>query len=74
MSDCYGCGIGYSSSVRKDCVFYYCEHDMGASIDCCILRGLGNCPCSDSCKDYADKTEVYQLGLEVLKKRRQHSD
>lgn len=66
----YGCGIDYRSNIREDCVFYHCEKDMGASIDCCTLKGLGNCPCSDSCEDYADKNEVYKLGLEVLRERR----
>ena len=65
----YGCGIGYKSNIRKDCVFYHCEEHMGASIDCCSLRGLGNCPCSDSCGYYANKTEIYKLGLEAFKKQ-----
>ena len=59
---------------RKDCINYHCEHHMGASIDCCVLRGLGNCPCSNDCKDYANKNEVYRLGLEVLKQRGEHDD
>ena len=57
--------------IRRDCVHYHCEHDMGASIDCCTLRGLGNCPCSNDCNDYANKNEIYLLGLEVFKKRKE---
>ena len=57
--------------TRKDCIYYHCEHDMGASIDCCTLKGLGNCPCSNDCNDYANKDEIYSLGLEVFKKRKE---
>jgi len=57
--------------IRRDCVHYHCEHDMGASIDCCTLRGLDNCPCSNDCNDYANKNEIYLLGLEVFKKRKE---
>lgn len=57
--------------IRRDCINYHCEHQMGASIDCCTLRGLGNCPCSNECNDYANKNEIYLLGLEVFKKRKE---
>ena len=61
------CQCNYKSNIRSDCIYYYCEHDMGASIDCCTLRGLGDCPCTKDCPDYADKAEVYRLGLKALK-------
>ena len=61
------CQCDYKSNIRTDCIHYHCEHDMGASIDCCTLKGLGNCPCTKDCPDYADKAEVYRLGLEALK-------
>lgn len=54
---------------RKDCINYHCEHLMGASIDCCILKGLGNCPCSNDCNEYVNRNEVYKLGLEVIRQR-----
>lgn len=69
MMNYYGCGIDYKSNIRKDCVFYHCEKDMGANIDCCVLKGLGNCPCSESCADYFDRAEIYRLGLEVFRKQ-----
>ena len=59
------------SNIRTDCIHYHCEHDMGASIDCCTLRGLGDCPCSNNCNDYANKDEIYLLGLEVFKKQKE---
>lgn len=65
------CQCNYKSNIRTDCIHYHCEHDMGASIDCCTLRGLGNCPCSNDCNDYANKNEIYLLGLEVFKKRKE---
>lgn len=68
-----GCGIDYKSNIRYDCVFYHCEQDMGASIDCCTLRGLGDCPCSDKCKDYANINEIYRLGLETFKKQQKNN-
>ena len=61
------CQCNYKSNIRTDCIHYHCEHDMGASIDCCTLKGLGNCPCTKDCPDYVDKAEVYRLGLEALK-------
>lgn len=61
------CQCNYKSNIRTDCIHYHCEHDMGASIDCCTLRGLGDCPCTKDCSDYVDKAEVYRLGLEALK-------
>lgn len=61
------CQSNYESNIRTDCIHYHCEHDMGASIDCCTLKGLGNCPCTKDCSDYVDKAEVYRLGLEALK-------
>ena len=60
--------------IRKDCINYHCEHDMGASIDCCMLKGLGNCPCSSDCNDYANRNEIYLLGLEVFKKRKENKE
>lgn len=63
------CQCDYKSNIRTDCIHYHCEHDMGASIDCCTLKGLGNCPCTNDCSDYVDKAEVYRLGLEVLKQK-----
>ena len=63
------CQYNYKSNIRTDCIHYHCEHDMGASIDCCTLKGLGNCPCTKDCPDYVDKAEVYRLGLEVLKQK-----
>lgn len=65
----YECGINYKSNIRKDCIFYHCEEMMGAHVDCCTQKGLGICPCSDECKDYANKSEIYHLGLEVFKKQ-----
>jgi len=65
------CQCDYKSNIRTDCIHYHCEHDMGASIDCCTLRGLGDCPCSNNCNDYANKDEIYLLGLEVFKKRKE---
>ena len=59
--------------IRRDCIHYHCEHDMGASIDCCTLRGLGNCPCSNDCDDYANKNKIYSLGLDVFRKRKEAS-
>ena len=59
--------------IRRDCIHYHCEHDMGASIDCCTLRGLGNCPCSNDCNDYANKNKIYLLGLDVFRKRKEAS-
>lgn len=54
---------------RKDCVFYHCEHQMGASIDCCTLRNeLGDCPCTLDCEKYANKNYVFKLGLNELQK------
>jgi hypothetical protein len=61
------CQCDYKSNIRTDCIHYHCEYDMGASIDCCTLRGLGNCPCTKDCPDYVDKAEVYRYGLEALK-------
>ena len=61
------CQCNYKSNIRTDCIHYHCEHDMGASIDCCTLKGLGNCPCTKDCPDYVDKAEVYRLGLEMSK-------
>jgi hypothetical protein len=62
------CQCNYKSNIRTDCIHYHCEHDMGASIDCCTLKGLGNCPCSNDCNEYVNKNEVYKVGLESLKK------
>lgn len=56
-------------SIRRDCIHYYCEHEMGASIDCCSLRGLGKCPCSEDCAEYANRAEVYKMGLEAIKSK-----
>jgi hypothetical protein len=54
---------------RKDCVFYHCEHHMGASIDCCTLRNkLGDCPCTLNCEKYANKNYVFKLGLNELQR------
>ena len=44
--------------IRKDCFHYRCEPMMGASIDCCSEKGLGIRPCTEDCKDYANKYEV----------------
>lgn len=45
--------------VRRDCYWYHCEHDMGASIDCCTAeKRLGECPCSDDCTNYISQNEV----------------
>ena len=45
--------------VKHDCYWYHCEHQMGASIDCCVLaNGLGDCPCSDDCNNYITNGEV----------------
>ncbi len=48
--------------IRYDCYWYHCEHQMGASIDCCILaKGLGDCPCSDDCDKYISRMEVTKM-------------
>lgn len=45
--------------IKHDCYWYHCEHQMGASIDCCTLAsGLGDCPCSDDCCNYVSSIEV----------------
>ena len=67
------CGIDYKSKIRYDCIFYHCEQNMGASIDCCTLKGLGNCPCSDICKNYINAAEVYRLGLETFRKQQKNN-
>ena len=54
------CGIYYKtrSKIREDCIHYHCEHQMGASIDCCLKTGqLGDCPCTDDCKDFISKND-----------------
>ena len=56
-------------NIRRDCIHYHCEHEMGASIDCCSLRGLGKCPCSEDCAEYANRDEVYKMGLEAIKSK-----
>lgn len=48
--------------IRHDCYWYHCEHQMGASIDCCTLaNGLGDCPCSDGCRNYVTNEKVTEL-------------
>ena len=55
--------------IRRDCIHYHCEHDMGASIDCCTLKKeLGNCPCTFNCEKYINKNYVFKLGLNELQK------
>ena len=45
--------------IKRDCYWYHCEHDMGASIDCCTLNdNIGDCPCTDDCKNYISSSEV----------------
>lgn len=66
------CQCNYKSNIKTDCIHYHCEHDMGASIDCCALKGLGNCPCTKDCPDYVNKAKVYRLGLEALKHSKIH--
>ena len=56
-------------NIRRDCIHYHCEHEMGASIDCCSLKGLGKCPCSEDCAEYANRAEVYKMGLEAIKSK-----
>lgn len=54
-----GCDSCRNDNIRRDCYWYHCEHQMGASIDCCTLaNGLGDCPCSDDCKNYISTREV----------------
>ena len=61
--------------IRKDCFFYHCEHMMNASIDCCSQKGvLGICPCTEDCKDYANKHEVYKYGLECIRKQKEKGE
>lgn len=57
--------------IRKDCFHYHCERIMGASIDCCSEKGLGICPCTEDCKDYVNKYEVYKYGLECIRKQKE---
>lgn len=62
------CGCGIRDNIRRDCHWYHCEHQMGASIDCCTLReNLGDCPCSDDCKDYIGYAEVNRILREHMK-------
>jgi hypothetical protein len=47
--------------IKRDCYWYHCEHQMGASIDCCTLaKGLGDCPCSDDCDNYISHMEAIE--------------
>ncbi len=45
--------------IKRDCYWYHCEHDMGASIDYCTLcDNLWECPCSEDCKNYISNKKV----------------
>ena len=65
-----GCDSYRNDNIRRDCYWYYCEHDMGASIDCCTLcDGLGECPCAEDCENYISNKEVTkQLKYRMPKK------
>ena len=57
-----GCWLAMEDKIRRDCYFYHCEHQMGASIDCCtLMTGLGVCPCSEDCKTYISTYEAYKI-------------
>ena len=60
--------------LKRDCYWYHCEHQMGASIDCCTLAsGLGDCPCSDDCHNYITNEEVTRI-LKRLKTQEHEGD
>ena len=56
--------------IKRDCFWYYCEHDMGASIDGCSLsKDLYDCPCSDDCVNYISRSEAKkQIKYRIPKK------
>lgn len=66
------CGCGSRDKTRRDCHWYHCEHDMGASINCCTLREkLDDCPCTDDCKDYLSNAEADKAVMEYFKRKKQ---
>lgn len=67
-----GCDSYRNDNIRRDCYWYHCEHQMGASIDCCTLaNGLGDCPCSRDCKTYISKEEATTMVLDYIEKRKE---
>ena len=69
-----GCDCGnryYNDNIRRDCHWYHCEHQMGASIDCCTLRdSLGDCPCSEDCENYISNNEINNVVADYIRNRR----
>ena len=59
---------------RRDCIFYYEERDMGATVPTCKIDpgyAYGECPCSPGCRYYLSMNDAYtilrkQLGIKEI--------
>lgn len=56
------CGCGAERKEKTDCYFYYEDHDMGATIPCCLYfsESYHELPC-EGCEKYFTKAEAFRI-------------
>jgi hypothetical protein len=63
-----GCGMTveeYEEPTRRDCFFYYEDHDMGATIpNCKFGKSYGDCPC-EGCNKYVPRQEAVEIVMKI---------
>lgn len=71
----YGCGIFEQPTIRKDCIHYFCEKQMGANINCCA-KGLylGDCPCTPNCANYISLQELHETAEKIAENKRRNTN